>query len=397
VGADNMAQRTFAEYPKMMDTLNDMFIGGLSFSRPAVPDVLQQLPALREIGVRMVEIDHAGIRTELAKSLAGEKLDLETEAAISAIENAARGAGIVLSGKFGTDEQILRAFEKGYRHITTITERAAHEISWRSWVPQGRIEGREPLPREMPIRRPSQDFNDVRRALEAGQLVVFGALTTPNLNNAIQLANSGILNAVAIEREHGTWSTDETVGYIKALREHTNVIVRLCSALDPEVGTFISSGVAVLIATAVLNADEARHFLSAVEKANIETYGQNDKRKWAVPAVMMETEGAANDTDKIVAMLKEHQGVCHPGPLDLSASLGAAWGTKRYESTLRKIESTAKAAGVPLAGVLNTLEEALNHGLGMVLAPVGMDGGALNTGIAGTNPLESLQNDNSAR
>jgi hypothetical protein len=26
-----------------------------------------------------------------------------------------------------------------------------------------------------------------------------------------------------------------------------------------------------------------------------------------------------------------------------------------------------------------------------------MDGGALNTGIAGTNPLESLQNDNSAR
>jgi hypothetical protein len=33
----------------------------------------------------------------------------------------------------------------------------------------------------------------------------------------------------------------------------------------------------------------------------------------------------------------------------------------------------------------------------MVLAPVGMDGGALNTGIAGTNPLESLQNDNSAR
>jgi 2-keto-3-deoxy-L-rhamnonate aldolase RhmA len=147
----------------------------------------------------------------------------------------------------------------------------------------------------------------------------------------------------------------------------------------------------------VLNADEGRHFLSAVEKTNIETYGQNDKRKWAVPAVMMETEGAANDTDKIVAMLKEHQGVCHPGPLDLSASLGAAWGTERYESTLRKIESTAKAAGVPLAGVLNTLEEALNHGLGMVLAPVGMDGGALNTGIVGTNPLESLQNDNSAR
>jgi 2-keto-3-deoxy-L-rhamnonate aldolase RhmA len=222
-------------------------------------------------------------------------------------------------------------------------------------------------------------------------------LTTPDLNNAIQLANSGILNAVAIEREHGTWSTDETVRHIKALREHTNVIVRLCSALDPDVGTFIGSGVAGLIATAVLDADEARHFLRAVEKANIETYGKNDKRKWAVPAVMMETEGAASDTDKIVAMLKEHQGVCHPGPLDLSASLGAAWGTERYESTLRKIESTAKAAGVPLAGVLNTLEEALDHGLGMVLAPVGMDGGALNTGIAGTNPLESLQNDNSAR
>jgi 2-keto-3-deoxy-L-rhamnonate aldolase RhmA len=397
VGADNLAQRTFAEYPKMMDTVNDMFIGGLSFSRPASPDVLQQLPELKGIGVRIVEIDHAGIRAELAKSCAVEELHLKTEAAISAIERVARDAGIVLSGSFSTDEQILRAFEKGYRHITTITERAAHEISWRSWVPEGRTQGREPLPREMPIRRPSQDFNDVRRALEDGELVVFGALTTPDLNNAIQLANSGILNAVAIEREHGTWSTDETVRHIKALREHTNAMVRLCSALDPDVGTFIGSGVAGLIATAVLDADEAGHFLRAVEKANIETYGENDKTKWAVPAVMMETEGAAGDTDKIVAMLKEHQGVCHPGPLDLSASLGAAWGTERYESTLRKIESTAKAAGVPLAGVLNTLEEALDHGLGMVLAPVGMDGGALNTGIAGTNPLESLQHDNSAR
>ncbi|XXT25526.1 aldolase/citrate lyase family protein [Sorangium sp. So ce429] len=397
VGADNLAQRTFAEYAKMMDIVNELFIGGLSFSRPALPDVLQQLPALKEIGVRMVEIDHAGIRTELAKSCADEELERETEAAISAIEAAARGAGIVLSGKFSTDEQILRAFERGYRHVTTITERAAHEISWRSWVPEGRMEGREPLPREMPIRRPSQDFNDVRRALKDGELVVFGALTTPDLNNAIQLANSGILNAVAIEREHGTWSTDETVRHIKALRERTNVIVRLCSAIDPDVETFIRLGVAGLIATAVLDADEARHFLCAVEKANIGTHGKNDKRKWAVPAVMMETEGAARDTDEIVAMLKEHQGVCHPGPLDLSASLGAAWGTGRYESTLRKIESAAKAAGVPLAGVLSTLEEALDHGLGMVLAPVGMDGGALNTGIVGTNPLESLQNDNSAR
>jgi|GEM_PF-1167308 len=397
VGADNLAQRTFAEYPKMMDTLNDMFLGGVSFSKPAVPEVLQQLPALREVGVRLVEVDHAGIRTELAKSCAGEDLDHRTEAAISAIETAARDAGLVLSGRFGTDEEIRRAFENGYRHITTITERAAHEVAWRSWLPKGsRMEGREPLPREMPIRRPGQDFNDVRRALQDGELVVFGALTTPDLNNAIQLANSGILNAVAIEREHGTWSTDETVRHIEALREHTNVIVRLCSALDSEVETFVRSGVAALIATAVLNADEAQHFLGEVEKANIETYGDNDKRKWAVPVVMMETEGAADDTDRIVPMLKAHQGVCHPGPLDLSASLGAAWGTDRYESTLRKIESTAKAAGVPLAGVLNTLEEALDHGLGLVLAPVGMDAGALNAGIVGTNPLQSLQNDNSA-
>jgi len=404
VGADNLAQRTFAEYAKMMDTLNDMFIGGLSFSKPARPDVLQQLRALREIGVRLVEVDHAGIRSELAKSFAAEELDRQTDAAIAAIETAARDAGIVLSGHFSTDEQILRALKKGYRHITTITEREAHQLAWRSWLPNGSpIEGREPLPREMPIRRPSRDFNDVRRALQDGELVVFGVLTTPDLDNGMQLANSGILNAVALEREHGTWSTDETVRHIEALREHTNVIVRLGSALDSDVGTFIRSGVAALIATAVLGADEAQHFLSAVEKANIETYGENDRRKWAVPAVMMETEGAANDTDKIVPMLKQHQGVCHIGPLDLSASLGAAWGTDRYESTLQKIESTARAAGVPLVNVLNTLEESLNYGLGMVMAPVGMDGGALNAGISlsagisGTNPLESLRNVNSAR
>lgn len=150
-----------------------------------------------------------------------------------------------------------------------------------------------------------------------------------------------------------------------------------------------------LIATAVLDANEARHFLNEVKKANVETYG-DDRAKWTVPVIMMETEGAANDTDEIVAMLKEHEGVCHPGPLDLSASLGAAWGTEKYESTLSKIETTAKTAGVPLAGVLSTLEASLNHGFGMVLAPMGMDGGALNTGIVGTNPLESLQSDNTA-
>jgi 2-keto-3-deoxy-L-rhamnonate aldolase RhmA len=397
VGADNLAQRTFVDYPKMMDTLNDMFIGGLSFSRPAPPDVLQELPALKEIGVRIVEIDHAGIRAELARSCAEDELGRKTEAAVADIEHAAREAGIVLSGSFSSEEQILHAFEQGYRHITTITQRAAHEIAWRSWVPGGSTQGRQPLDREMPVRRPSPDVNDVRRALDAGELVVFGALTTPDLIAAAQLAQSGILNAVAIEREHGTWSTAETVTHIEALRAQTNVIVRLCSAVDPDVATFIGAGVAALIATAVLDAGEARHFLDAVEQANLETYGQTDKRRWAVPVVMMETEGAAGDTDEIVAMLKTHGGVCHPGPLDLSASLGAAWGTERYESTLRKIETAAKAAGVPLAGVLNTLEAALDHGLGMVLAPVGMDGGALNAGIAGINPLESLQSDNSAR
>lgn len=396
VGADNLAQRTFAEYPRMMDTVNDMFIGGLSFSSPARPDVLRQLPSLRKTGVRMVEIDRDGIRTALAKSCSLEKLDIEVEAAVSAIENASRDAGLVLSGRFSTDEQILRAFERGYRHIITVTERSARETAWRTWVPGGQLRGRKPLPREMPIRPPRGDLNDVRRALANGELVVFGALTTPGLNNAMQLANSGILNAVAIEREHGTWSTDETVRHIKALREHTNVIVRTCSALDSDVGTFVASGVAALIATAVMNAGEARHFLCAVEKANIEVYGRNAEAMWTVPVVMMETEGAADDAEAIVAMLKEHQGVCHPGPLDLSASLGAAWGTERYESTLRRIETAARNAGVPLAGVLNTLEESLNHGLGMVLAPVGMDAGALNAGIVGASPLESLKKDNSA-
>lgn len=396
VGADNIAQRAFQEYAKMMDTLNEMFIGGITFSQPAAAEVLADLPTLKQIGVRLIEIDRTGIQAALATSLTGERLQGAVEAAVSAIEAAAREAGLVLSGRFCTGQDILDAFGRGYRHITTITERAAHEIAWRGWVPGGKIEGRQPLPREMPIRPPAKDFNDMRRALLNGELVVFGAQTTPDLNNATQLANSGILNSVAIEREHGTWSTEDTLAHIAVLKERTNVMVRLGSALDPEVGTFIAAGVAGLIATAVLNAAEAKHFLAAVMEANIETYGANDRRKWAVPVVMMETEGAANDTEQIVAMLKEHQGVCHVGPLDLSASLGAAWGTERYESTLRKIQDTSKAAGVPLVDVLNTLKEALDHGLGMVLAPVGMDAGALNTGIAGTNPLASLQGDNTA-
>ena len=95
-------------------------------------------------------------------------------------------------------------------------------------------------------------------------------------------------------------------------------------------------------------------------------------------------------------MLKDHRGVCHPGPLDLSAAIGAAWGTPKYEETLTRIETASKAAGVPLAGVLNSLEAALEHGFGMVLAPMGMDAGGLNAGLAGANPLESLRRDNSA-
>lgn len=396
VGADNIAQRTFAEFAKMMDTLNDMFIAGITFSKPAEPAVLAGLCALKEEGVRLIEIDHALIRDALAPLYSEERLVSETRRAVSAIEDSARDAGLVLSGKFSQRDEILDAFERGYRHIITLSEKAARETAWRSWVPGGVIAGRTPHPREMPIRPPSGGVNDMRQALAAGQLVVFGALTTPSPNHALALAHSGILNSVAIEREHGTWTTEDVLAHIELLKKQTHVMVRLGDALDTEVGTFIAAGVSALIATAVRNAAEAQHFLAAVEKANLEIFGEDDKQKWAVPVVMMETEGAANDAVAIVTMLQRHQGVCHPGPLDLSASLGAAWGTPRYESTLAKIEGTAKAYGVPLAGVFGTLKESLDRGLGLVLAPMGMDAGALNTGIIGTNPLQSLANDNSA-
>jgi 2-keto-3-deoxy-L-rhamnonate aldolase RhmA len=398
VGADNIGQRTFAEYPKMMDLVNLMYLGGLSFSQPAVPEVLKAFPALKQIGVRIVEIDAAGIRQAISTSRSQGSIEGQVVAAITEIEVAAREAGIVLSGAFGSDDSIREAFNRGYRHITVITETQAQLAAWRTWLPKGSpAKGRAPLPREMPIRPPSDDFNDVRRAISAGELVVFGAQTTPNLTVAMKLARSGILNAIALEREHGTWSTDEAVRHIKALKGHSNVMVRTLSALDPDIGIFVELGVSALIATAVRDASEAEQFLKTVEKANIATHGADDRCRWTVPAIMMETVGAAADTEKIVALLKQHGGVCHPGPLDLSASLGAAWGTEKYESTLRKIEQTALAAGVPIAGVLNSLEDALDKGFGMVLAPMGMDAGALNAGIMGTNPLQSLQGTNSAR
>lgn len=388
VGADNLAQRTFAEYPKMMDHVNTMFIGGLSFSAPAAPEVLADLPALKLVGVKMIEIDHAAILAATA----------DGDAAIAAIEEAAKAAGIVLSGRFGSEAEIDAAFEKGYRHITTITERAAHDVAWKTWLPEGMdLRARDPLPREMPVRPPSTEFNDVRRALADGELVVFGALTTPDINNAVQFAKSGILSAVAIEREHGTWSTEETLRHIKVMKPHTNVVVRTCSALDADIGEMVAAGVTALIATAVRGAPESRIFLDAVRAANLATYGESAEAKWVVPVIMMETEEAADDVEEIVAMLKEHGGVCHPGPLDLSASLGAVWGTEKYETTLAKIENTAKAEGVPLAGVLNTLQQSLDHGFGMVLAPMAMDAGGLNAGILGLNPLQSLQGTNSAK
>ena len=397
VGADNLAQRTFAEYARMMDCMNGFFLGGIAFRAPAAPAVLAELPALRQEGVRLIDIDRAAIRTAVACAEPGADAEARAKTAVAEIEDAARAAGIVLSGRFATEAEIAQAFRTGYRHIVTTSDRAARRVAWASWLPAGTDPAdRVPLPREMPIRPPEPGGNDLRRALAAGELAVFGALTTPDLDTARALAGSGILNALAIEREHGTWSTEETLRHIAALRGRINVVVRLCSALDPAVEDFVRAGVTALIATAVRDAGEAEHFLQVLEAANIAVHGAGDRARWAVPVVMMETAGAARDTDRIVAMLKAHGGVCHPGPLDLSASLGAAWGTVAYESTLRRIEQTARAAGVPLAGVRNTLEEALADGMGMVLAPVGMDAGALNAGLAGTNPLQSLQGDNSA-
>lgn len=384
VGADTLAQRTFAEFPKMMDLVNGMFLGGLTFRAPAAPSVLAALRDLKAAGVRLVEVDRAAILTR------------GTEADVIAIEEAARGAGLVLTGHFHTEAEVRDAFARGYRHIVTVTQGDAFEAAFRKWVPDGKMQSeRALLPREMPIRPPQEGFNDARRALLAGELLVFGAQTTPDPHVAVQLVKSGILNGVAIEREHGAWTTEETLRHVELLRPLTNVMARTGSALDPDVGAFVAAGVAVLIATAVQGAPEARIFLDAVRAANIETYG-DDEARWCVPAVMMETEAAAADAEEIVAMLKEHRGVCHPGPLDLSASLGAAWGTPRYEETLARIEGAAKAAAVPLAGVLNTLEASLEHGFGMVLAPMGMDAGGLNAGLSGANPLESLQSDNSA-
>ena len=384
VGADNLAQRTFAEFPKMMDRVNEMFLGGLAFRAPAAPAVLEALPTLKAHGVRLVEIDREAVHA------AGG------EANVTAIEDAARAAGLVLSGHFRGEAEIAAAFARGYRHIVTVTQAEAFEAAWRKWVPGGRKQAeRALLPREMPIRLPQPGFNDARRALLAGELLVFGAQTTPDLHVAVQFARSGILNGVAIEREHGAWTTEETLRHIEQLRPLTNVMVRTGSALDPDVGAFVAAGAAVLIATAVRDAGEARFFLDAVRAANRDAHGK-DEARWCVPAIMMETEGAAADVEEIVTMLKDHRGVCHPGPLDLSAAIGAAWGTPKYEETLTRIETASKAAGVPLAGVLNSLEAALEHGFGMVLAPMGMDAGGLNAGLAGANPLESLRRDNSA-
>ncbi len=384
VGADTLAQRTFAEFPKMMDLMNGMFLGGLTFRAPAAPFLLAALPDLKAAGVRLVEVDRAAILTR------------GTEADVTVIEEAARSAGLVLTGYCRTEAEIADAFARGYRHIVTATQANAFETAFRTWVPDGKMQvERALLPREMPIRPPQEGFNDARRALLAGELLVFGAQTTPDPHVAVQLATSGILNGVAIEREHGAWTTEETLHHIALLRPLTNAMARTGSALDPDVGKFVEAGVAVLIATAVQGAPEAKIFLDAVRAANLATHGE-DEARWCVPAVMMETEAAAADADEIIAMLKAHNGVCHPGPLDLSASLGAAWGTRRYEETLARIEGGAKGAGVPLAGVLNTLEASLEHGLGMVLAPMGMDAGGLNAGLAGANPLESLQNNNSA-
>jgi ankyrin repeat protein len=384
VGADTIAQRTFAELPKMMDLLNTLFLGGVTFRAPAAPGVLAALPGLKAAGIRLVEVDRDAI---LARGTASD---------VTAIEKAAREAGLVLTGHFPTEAGIAEAVARGYRHVVVVTQSEAFETAWRKWVPGGKLQSeRALLPREMAIRPPQDGFNDARRALEAGELLVFGAQTTPDPHVAVQLARSGILNGIALEREHSAWTTEETLRHVALLRPLTNVLVRTGSALDPDVGAFVAAGVAVLIATAVQGAGEARVFLDAVRAANLATYGA-DAARWCVPAVMMETEAAAADAEEIIALLRAHWGVCHPGPLDLSASLGAAWGTPRYEETLARIESAAKAAGVPLAGVLNTLQAALDHGFGMVLAPMGMDAGGLNAGLAGANPLESPQGDNSA-
>jgi hypothetical protein len=61
----------------MMDRINEMFLGGLTFRAPAAPAVLEALPSLRAHGVRLVEIDREAVRA------AGGEADV---AAIEALE-----------------------------------------------------------------------------------------------------------------------------------------------------------------------------------------------------------------------------------------------------------------------------------------------------------------------
>ena len=312
---------------------NAAVIGGVSIGDARGVSHIESIVKAKTRGLRLVHVDSTGI----ARSLGVAEGSSEHRAAVARVEDAARAAGVALSGRADGREQARAMYERGYRHIVVGSDLAAVDAGLRRY---------EDVPRQAPREpgAPAAPGNAVKSWLAAGRIGALGFLMSPDVKLARLLASRA--DGLWIDAEDGHFSLANIREVIAALPPGAPAVVRTTQFNNPDIPAYLAAGAAGVIAPQVSTAWQARAFVAAVKRA--------DPR--AIAVVMIETTRGLQNAEEIARV--PCIDVLFIGPHDLSLSMGVPKDSPEFAAAIARIEAAARAAGVPLGGLASSRSQA---------------------------------------
>lgn len=341
VGPSNVT-RYLGAIKEFVGRNNAVFLGGVSIASAAGVEKVESIVKARARGLRFLEVDSAGI----ARSLGVAQGSPSHAAAVARVENAARGAGVALVGRAATRAEALAMHARGYRHVIVTSDERAVDAAFDAYA-------------DVPLDPESEP-----------RLGSYGFLMSPDLPLARRLAARA--GGLWIDGEDGQFTLPQIRALIAAVAGSPS-IVRATGWDNPDIAAYLAAGASGVIAPQVSTAYQARKFVETVKRANPN----------ALAVVMIENKEALRNVDAIART--PGVGTLFIGPYDLALSLGLSPDSAEFKAAIARIESAARAAGVPLGGLSKSRSETYRlRALGYEFVATVSDQGALADGIKKT-------------
>lgn len=328
---------------------NAAFVGGVVIGDARSAGRIESIVKAAPRGLKLVQLDSRA----LALSLGVPEGAPAHAALVARVEDAARGAGVALGGRAETREQALALRARGYRHVIVGSEREAAAGAFADYEDVARDARVEPAP----------GSGTLREWVARRKLLSVGMITTPDLGLARAMASRA--HGIWVDGEHGQFPLARARELIRALSRETPVVARVSRHDAPEIEAYIAAGASAIVAPSVSTPAQARAFVARVKRA--------DPRALAIP--MIENEKGLSRVEEIAAV--PGVDLLFVGPNDLGLSMGAAPESPAFKAALARIESAARAAGLPVGGLAksrSTAQAMHAKGYSLLIAVVDQNG-----------------------